>query len=92
MRIIGQYVNGAFETTTPLQISARHSDIIGTLKLDNSGMDVQLNISMRGTSPDTTSVFLTIAPNGRRGYSLSEIMQNFDPAYMRSFIKSHDKF
>lgn len=92
MRVIGRYSNGAFETTVPLQISAYHTDIIGTLKLDNLGMDTQLNISMRGTSPDPTSVFLIISPNGRRSYSLSEIMKNFDPAYMRSFIKTHNKF
>jgi hypothetical protein len=92
MRIIGQYVNGVFETTVPLQIWARYTDIIGTLKLDGVNMDTQLNISMRGTSSEPTSVFLAIAPNGHRGYSLSEIIKNFDPAYMRSFIRNHDMF
>jgi len=92
MRIIGQYKNGGFETTTPLYISVRHADIAGKMTMNHSGMDIMLNISMRGTSPDKTSVLLTIAPNGRRGYSLSEITQNFDPAYMRSFINSHDRF
>ncbi len=92
MRVIGRYQNGVFETTKPLEISVHHADMLGTLVIDNSGMDVQLNISMRGTSPDATSVFLTVSPNGGRGYSLSEILKNFDPAYMRSFIRNHDKF
>ena len=92
MRIIGQYENGEFRTTSPLQLSVRHADIVGSMRIDSSGMDAQLNISMRGTAPDTTSVLLTVSPNGRRGYSLSEIVQKFDPAYMRSFIKNHDKF
>ncbi len=92
MRIIGKYNNGNFGTTEPLTISMRHTDAIGTLSIEHGAMTAKLSMSMRGTAPDPVTVSVAIAPNGKRGYSISEIMRYFDPAFMRSFIRNHDKF
>ncbi|MBO7509002.1 MAG: hypothetical protein J6T57_01875 [Alphaproteobacteria bacterium] len=92
MRVIGRYENGVFNTTTPMQISMRHADAIGAMTLERNAMTAKLDISMRAAAPDPVTVSVSIAPNGRRGYSLSEIMRYFDPAFMRSFIRTHDKF
>ncbi len=92
MRIIGKYDNGVFNTTTPIEISMRHADAIGKMNITNGAMTTQLNILLRGTAPDPVTVSMTVAPNGRRGYSMGEILRYFDPAYMREFIRTHDKF
>lgn len=92
MRIIGKYDHGEFSTTTPMEISMRHADAIGKMNITNGAMTTELNITMRGTAPDPITVSVAIAPNGRRGYSMGEIIRYFDPAYMREFIKTHDKF
>lgn len=92
MRIIGQYDHGVFNTTTPIEISMRHADAVGKMNITNGAMTTQLNILLRGTAPDPVIVSMTVMPNGRRGYSMGEIIRYFDPAYMREFIKTHDKF
>lgn len=92
MRIIGKYNRGTFTTTKPIEISMRHADAIGKMNVTNGAMTAELNITMRGTAPDPVTVSVGIAPNGRRGYSMGEIIRYFDPAYMRNFIKTHDKF
>ncbi len=92
MRIIGKYERGNFATTTPLTISVRHADIIGALNITDNLMTAKLDISLRATAPDAVTVSVAVAPNGRRSYSLSEIMRYFDPAFMREFIKTHDRF
>lgn len=55
-------------------------------------MRAQLQLTLRGTSPVPQPIELIIAPDGTRAYSLSEIMTNFDPTYMRDFVRTHDKF
>ncbi len=92
MRIIGTYENGTFTTAKPIQLSIRHANATGNLSITDNAMTAQLDITMRAVSPDSVTISLNITPNGRRGYSLSELMRYFDPAFMRSFIRTHDKF
>ena len=70
----------------------RHADAVGKMNITNGAMTTELNITMRGTAPDPVTVSVGIAPNGRRGYSMGEMIRYFDPAYMREFIKTHEKF
>ena len=92
LHIIGHYEHGNFATSEPLSLSLPHVDGTGALKIDDGAMLAQFYIVMRGTAPEPAPIDLTIAPNNERTYSLSEIMQNFDPSYMRQFVKSHNKF
>ena len=92
MRIIGEYKNGNFTTTQPLTFSVRHTEGTGILDITDGAMNAKFDITMRAVAPDAVTVSLTVTPNGRRKYSISELMRYFDPAFMRSFIKTHDKF
>lgn len=92
MRIIGEYQNGNFETTGPFELQVRHVDAIGTLQITDGFMQADLRMLMRGTSPVPAPVTLAISPDNTRQYSLSQIMIDFDPGFMRSFVKTHDKF
>ena len=92
MRVIGEYKNGNFITTKPIELSIPHATAVGTLDITDNTMNAKFDINMRAVAPDSVTLSLTVAPNGRRGYSISELMRYFDPAFMRSFIKTHDKF
>lgn len=92
MRIIGEYKNGNFATTQPIKLSVRHADGVGALDITAGAMNAKFDITMRAVAPDAVTVSLTVAPNGRRKYSISELMRYFDPAFMREFIKTHDRF
>ncbi len=92
MRVIGKYERGNFETTKPFTISMYHTDAVGALNITDNLMTAKMDIPMRAVAPDPVTVSLTVAPNGKRGYSLSELMRYFDPAFMRGFIKTHDMF
>ncbi len=92
MRIIGTYNMGDIQTTVPLTLSMRHTDVIGNFEIKNNKMFAKLKLVLRGTSPSPAPIELTIYDNNYREYSLSEIMTNFDAEYMRSFVKSHNKF
>ena len=92
LHIIGHYENGGFETTEPLAMSLPHVDATGALKITDGTISGQFFLVLRGTAPEPGPIDLTIAPNGERTFPLSEIMQNFDPAYMRQFVKNHDRF
>lgn len=92
MRIQGKYENGDFETTTPARFSTRHVDTVSTFEIKDGAMTSKMNLLMRGTSPTPMPVSLTVLPNGKRTYSVSDVMRNFDPVFMRSFIKKHNKF
>jgi len=92
MRVIGEYKNGNFTTTQPLTFSVRHAECTGILDITDGAMNAKFDITMRAVAPDPVTVSLTVTPNSRRKYSLSELMRYFDPAFMRSFIKTHDKF
>ena len=92
LHIIGHYDMGNFETTEPLSLSLPHVDATGALKIYDGTMSARFYIVLRGTAPEPAPIDLDIMENGNRTYSLSEIMQNFDPAYMRQFVKNHDRF
>lgn len=92
MRIIGTYNSGDIETTKPLSLALKHTDVFGTIQIKNNEMTADLKLILRGTSPASAPIDLIIYPNNKRKYSLSEIMLSFDPEYMRSFIQSHNKF
>ena len=92
LHIVGKYDRGNFETTEPLTLSVPHADATGTLQLNDGKMSAQFYLVLRGTAPEPAPIDLEIAPNGERTYSLSEIMQNFDPAFMREFVRTHDRF
>ena len=92
MRLIGNYKHGDFETTSPVELRLRHTDISGNIEIADGAMRATLNLVLRGTSPVPAPIDLTINPNGTREYSLSDIMMNFDATFMRDFIKTHNKF
>lgn len=92
MHVAGDFAGGDFETTAPLTIEMRHSAARGSLAIRDGRMTADLTILMRATSPDPTPVSLTVMPDGARRYSLSEIMLNFDPGFMRQFIRTHMRF
>lgn len=92
MRIIGKYDNGNFETTSPIVLQLRHTDATGEMSIIEGNMQATFNMTLRGTSPSPTPIELEIQQNNKRKYSLSEIMRNFDPTFMRGFIKTHSKF
>lgn len=92
MRIIGTYDYGDIKTTYPLKLSMRHVDANGTFDITDKNMFAKLQMVLRGTSAGPEPIDLIIYPNNNRDFSLSEIMMNFDPEYMRTFIQSHNKF
>lgn len=92
LHIVGRYENGNFKTTAPIQLSMRHTDATGQMEIIDGNMTAQLSIIMRGTSPDPQPITLNISDNGRRSYLLPQIMQNFDPGFLREFIKTHNRF
>ena len=92
LHIVGHYDRGNFETTDALALSLPHVDATGTLKIIDGKMSGNFYLVLRGTAPEPAPIDLTIDTNGERTYSLSEIMQNFDPAYMRQFVKNHNRF
>ena len=51
MRIIGEYKNGNFITTTPIQLQLRHTDATGEMEISDGRMYADLNMTLRGTSP-----------------------------------------
>lgn len=92
MRIVGTYNMGNINNTQPIALSMRHIDAIGDLKINDDKMFASFKLILRGTSPNPEPIELTVYDDNYRDYYLYEIMNNFDPDYMRSFIKSHDKF
>lgn len=92
MRIIGDYNNGDFITTKPIELQLRHTDATGNLEIMDGMMSGQIHLILRGTSPDPQPIELQINADGTRDYSLSDIMTNFDATYMRDFVRTHNKF
>lgn len=92
MQITGTFSGNDFSTTSPFTISMRHADAFGTMQIRDNMMTATMNILMRATSPDPTRIAVSVAPDGKRRYSLSEIMMNLDPTYMRVFIENHNRF
>ena len=92
MHIIGNYDRDNFITTEPIKISMRHTDGVGGLAITDGMMTAEFDLTLRGTAPEPATIALSVLPNGDRKYSLSEIMQNIDPGFMRAFVKTHNKF
>lgn len=92
MHIVGTYENGDIKTTKPLTLYMPHTDVTGTFEINNNNMTTKLRLVLHGTSTDPKPIDLTVYPNNRREFSLSQIMINFDPGYMREFVKYHDRF
>ncbi len=92
LHIIGKYDRGNFETTEPFTLSMPHADATGAVQINDGKMSAQIYLVLRGTAPEPAPIDIEISPSGERVYSLSEIMQTFDPAYMREFVKTHDRY
>ena len=92
LKFIGTYNNGNVKTTSPIILAMKHSDAYGEMEITDKKMFTKLNLVLRGTSASPEEIELKINPDNSREYSLSEIMMNFDPEYMRTFCETHDKF
>lgn len=92
MQIIGEYKHGDFITTSPITISMRHTTGIGGLAITDGYMTAEFDLTMRGTAPTPATIQLSIMPDNSREYSLSDIIRQIDPGFMRAFVKTHDKF
>ena len=92
LHIVGKYNRGNFETTEPMTLSVPHADATGALQINDGKMSAQFYLVLRGTAPEPAPIDIEILPTGERNYSLSEIMRNFDPAFMREFVRTHDRY
>ena len=92
MHMMGTYESGNIKTIRPLTLSMRHVDASGMLEIQNNEMSANLNLVLRGTSPDPEPIDITIYPDNNRKFSLSDIMMHFDSEYMKTFTESHNKF
>lgn len=92
IRVIGKYDRGNFISTKPFVLSMYRADAAGKMQITDGKMSVDMNLVLRGTSPSPEQINIQILPDGKRVYSLSEIMKNFDPDFLRDFSKTHNKF
>lgn len=92
LHIVGDYDGGNFITTQPFELALPHIDASGFLMISDGSMSGNINMILRGTSPAPAPISLELTSDGRRNYSLSQIMINFDPDYFRDFVKTHDRF
>ena len=92
MQIIGEYERGNFITTAPTTIAMRHTTGIGGFAITDGYMTAEFDLTLRGTAPTPATIQLSIIPDGMREYSLSDIMRQIDPGFMRAFVKTHNKF
>ncbi len=92
LRIVGKYENGDFITSAPIALRLRHIDATGAMDISDGQMMVALDMILRGTSPAPQPINLRILQDGKRNYSLTDIMRNFDAGFMRGFIRTHSRF
>ena len=92
MHMVGDYQNGNFITTKPIELSMRHTTAVGGLAITDGMMTAEFDITMRGTSTTPETISLGVLPDGSRSYSLSDIIHKIDINFMRAFIKLNDKF
>lgn len=92
MHVIGEYDRGNFITTKPIELLMRHTNAIGGLAITDGSMTAEFDLTIRGTAPTPVTISLGILPNNTRQFSLSEIIRDLDPSFMRAFVKTHDKF
>ncbi|MBD5389097.1 hypothetical protein HDR63_02480 [bacterium] len=91
MHITGRFGENTFETTAPMSIRLRHMDGTGMLAIRDGVMTAQLDLMLRATAPTPAPVRMRIM-GAARDYALSDIMMNFDPDFMREFVRTHDRF
>lgn len=91
LHIAGKYADGTFRTTAPIHFRLRHVDGRGNMEITNGVMTADMQLNLRGTAPTPVTIDIELQGDARH-YSLSEIMMNFDPEYMRDFVQHHDKF
>ena len=70
----------------------RHTTGIGGFAITDGYMTAEFDLTLRGTAPTPATIQLSIIPDGMREYSLSDIMRQIDPGFMRAFVKTHNKF
>ena len=92
LKLVGKYNNGNFETTRPMTISMRHVECVGAIFINNKITTGTFDFVLRGTAPKPATISLDINENGRRTYSITELINNMDIGFMRAFIRTHDKF
>ena len=92
LHLQGTYDNGDIKTTKPFVLYLKHTDAFGMFDIMKNKMSAKFNFILRGTSPEPESIELTINSDNKREFSLSDMMLNFDPEYMRTFIQTHEKF
>ena len=92
LNITGDYNSGIFKTSLPFSLSLYHSDIYGDLTFNNKRLTSNIKLILRGSSPQPEPIDIIIYQDGKRAYSLSAIMTNFDPDFLKNFVKSHNKF
>ncbi len=92
MYIAGDYERDNFITTQPVQLSMRHVDGIGGIAITDGYMTAEFDLTLRGTAPTPATIALSIFPDGGRNYSLSDVMRQIDPGFMRAFVKTHNQF
>ena len=92
MYIVGDYKNGNFVTTKPIELSMRHVNVVGDLEYVDGQMSAVFDVVMRGTAYDVKPVSVGVMPDGSRKYSASQVMLDFDSSFFRSFVKTHNKF
>ena len=92
MTIAGKYADGVFDTTSPFTLSVAHADAVGQLQVADGTLAARLRLVMRGTSPEPKPVEIEILGNGKRNYSFTQIMSDFDAGYLRNFVTTHNRF
>ena len=92
LKIVGKYNNGNFETTRPMTISMRHVEGVGAIFINNKITTGTFDFVLRGTAPKPAKISLDINENGRRTYSITDVINNLDIGFMRAFIRTHNKF
>ncbi len=87
LRIVGEYKNEKLDSE--INLGLRHVDGRGRLVLWGNTMSGNLDLILRGTSPSPSPLRITFSP---RNYSLTEMLLNLDPVYLREFALTHEKF
>ena len=70
----------------------RHVEGVGAIFINNKITTGTFDFVLRGTAPKPANISLDINENGKRTYSITELINNLDIGVMRAFIKTHDKF
>jgi len=92
LRIVGNYTDGLFRTTEPLSARTRHTEYSGHIQTRTGRIRAQIYVLLRGTSAAPAPIRVDVMERNVRDFSLSEIMRNFDPDFMREFTRIHDRF